>query len=102
VATNTLSYYNTNKETGNTLSNSRYRAKSQEEIILSIFREGDLLSPDEVLNICNTENNYLLTSIRRALTNLTNKGLLIKNNVFKIGGYGKKTHTWSLSERSKQ
>jgi len=98
VATDTLSYYNTNKETGNTLSNSRYRAKSQEEIILSIFREGDLLSPDEVLNICNEEKSYLLTSIRRALTNLTTKGLLVKNDVFKIGRYGKKTHTWSLSK----
>ena len=93
-----MSYYNTNKETGTTLENSKRRAISQEDVIMSLFREGDLLSPDEVLNICNEEKSYLLTSIRRALTNLTTKGLLVKNDVFKIGVYGKKTHTWSLSK----
>lgn len=93
-----MSYYNTNKETGTTLENSKRRAISQEDVIMSLFREGDLLSPDEVLNICNEEKSYLLTSIRRALTNLTTKGLLVKNDVFKIGRYGKKTHTWSLSK----
>jgi len=93
-----MSYYNTNKETGTTLENSKRRAISQEDVIMGLFREGDLLSPDEVLNICNEEKSYLLTSIRRALTNLTTKGLLVKNDVFKIGRYGKKTHTWSLSK----
>jgi len=93
-----MSYYNTNKETGTALANSKRRATSQEEIIMGLFRDGDLLSPDEVLNICNEEKSYLLTSIRRALTNLTTKGLLVKNDVFKIGRYGKKTHTWSLSK----
>lgn len=93
-----MSYYNTNKETGTALENSKRRAISQEDVIMGLFREGDLLSPDEVLNICNEEKSYLLTSIRRALTNLTTKGLLVKNDVFKIGRYGKKTHTWSLSK----
>jgi len=91
-----MSYYNTNKERGRELFNSEYKAQNQEELILSLFNTGSLLSPDEILDICNQHYSYPITSIRRALTDLTSKGLLIKTNSFRMGRYGKKTHTWTL------
>jgi len=91
-----MSYYNTNKEEGDELFQSERKAHSQEELIITLFSKGEYLSPDEILDICNEDHNYPITSIRRALTNLTNKGLLVKTDRFKIGRYGKKTHTWSL------
>jgi len=92
-----MSYYNTNNEEGSALSRSRENTQNQEELILAIFNKEERLSPDEVLDVCNEEHNYPITSVRRAMTNLTNKGLLIKTNIFKKGKYGKKTHTWKLS-----
>ncbi len=91
-----MSYYNTNKEEGDELFQSERKAQSQEELIITLFSKGEYLTPDEILAICNEDHNYPITSIRRALTNLTNKGMLVKTDRFKIGRYGKKTHTWSL------
>ena len=92
-----MSYYNTNNEEGSTLSCSRENTQNQEELILTIFNKEDCLSPEEVLYVCNEDHNYPITSIRRAMTDLTSKGLLIKTNIFKKGKYGKMTHTWKLS-----
>jgi Fe2+ or Zn2+ uptake regulation protein len=92
-----MSYYNTNKEEGDQLLQSENNAHTQEQQIIKLFSNGEYLSPDEILDICNQEHNYPITSIRRALTNLTNKGLLVKTDTFKLGKFGKKTHTWSLS-----
>ena len=91
-----MSYYNTNKEKGTELLQSECKAQTQEELILTLFNKGVYLSPDDVLDICNKEHAYPITSIRRALTNLTDKGLLAKTDRFKLGKLGKKTHTWSL------
>jgi hypothetical protein len=37
-----------------------------------------------------------VTSIRRAITDLTVQDKLVKTNVMEIGGYGKDEHTWRL------
>jgi hypothetical protein len=37
-----------------------------------------------------------ITSIRRALTNLTNEGKIIKTGVKTVGLYNKKEHLWRL------
>lgn len=37
-----------------------------------------------------------ITSIRRAITNLTNDGELVKHDRMRMGDYGKDNHTWSL------
>jgi hypothetical protein len=37
-----------------------------------------------------------ITSVRRALTNLTNEDKIIKTDVKVVGLYGKKEHLWRL------
>ena len=93
------SYYNTNRESGRTLLASEANAITQEAIILAFFESNDagLFSPcdvqKEVLSTCP------LTSVRRAMTNLSSEGLLEKTKMMKIGIYGKQVHTWRLVKR---
>jgi predicted transcriptional regulator len=89
-------YYNTNKESGNTLANSTIKAKTQEQIIFNIFTENTNLTASEAWKIYNQKGNTPLTSIRRAITNLCNKGKLIKTKDTKPGLYGKKEHVYTL------
>lgn len=100
-----MSYFNTTKESGTTLKNNVAKAKSQEEEILKQFRfdrihynsqfweNYDLgLSPSQI------DLNAPITSIRRALTNLTKQGKLIKTNEKRIGMYGRSEYVWKLNE----
>jgi len=96
------SYYNTNKETGEVLKKSNRKATNQEDLILTYFRcvkYPKELSPDYFINMVCFENTPI-TSIRRALTNLTKKGYLEKTDKMVTGQYGKKVHTWKLKKRS--
>jgi len=38
-----------------------------------------------------------ITSVRRAMTNLSNQGKLEKSNVMMLERYGKKNHYWHLA-----
>ena len=90
-------YHNTNRETGDTLTRSRLQACSQEHAILSLFirRPAQCLSPDDVSRILFADK-VPITSVRRAITELTKDGVLIKTRHMKTGRYGKQTHTWML------
>ena len=95
-------YYNTNDETGGTLNTSRKVADNQSVMILGIFKmfSDENMSPDDVEDYIRQvyKRDYPITSIRRALTNLTDQGLLEKTDKMVMGKYGKKTHTWKLAE----
>ena len=54
-----------------------------------------MFSPFDVLDL--TELNAPITSIRRALTDLTSKGKLVKSSIMKMGPYGKQVHCWKLN-----
>jgi hypothetical protein len=43
--------------------------------------------------------NCPITSIRRAMTNLSDNGKLEKTNEFVMGNYGKKEHLWQLPKK---
>jgi|TARA_R100000655_G_scaffold13520_6_gene30562 hypothetical protein len=90
-------YYNTNKQTGEDLRESRNTAKTQSEIILEFFQNNPnlQLSPFEILDTL--ELNAPITSIRRAMTDLTLEGKLKKTDVMVSGPYGKNVHTWRLN-----
>jgi Fe2+ or Zn2+ uptake regulation protein len=93
-----MSYFNTNKETGVSLENSINQATTQEDIIISLFDNSNCYTPYEILEKCEDKGyKFLLTSVRRAMCNLTDKNLLVKNDIMKLGPYGKKVHTWSLN-----
>ena len=93
-----MTFFNTIGENLDELSNSIAKCKTQEAKILKCFHYYETsLSPSMVLNM--TKLRCPLTSIRRAMTNLSNEGKLVKTNKQVKGLYGKKEHLWSLPEK---
>ena len=89
-------FFNTIKETQQTLKNSNQKAATQEETIMDIFRNDPeaLHTPNDVARISGL--NCPLTSIRRAMSNLYNNGFLTKTSTMKMGTYGKMVHCYSI------
>jgi hypothetical protein len=96
--TNTQDFFNTISETGDELRDSKLKARTQQDIILDFFkdRRGQMLTPWFVHTYCRDLEGALLTSIRRAITNLTDDGYLIKTKIQEPGGYGKKNYCWYM------
>lgn len=71
----------------------------QNDIILSLFQRypGHLFTPFEVQH--HTRLRAPITSIRRAITDLTKAGHLVKTDIKKIGKYGTVNYTWQLKDR---
>ena len=93
-------YYNTNDEAGETLQRSRGTTTNQEFMILAIFESypNEGLTPFDIEDfVRDQEVSWPITSIRRAITDLTNAGKLSKTETKKLGRYGKNVHTWKLS-----
>jgi len=93
-------YYNTNDETGGTLRSSRDATTKQENMILSIFETypNEGLTPFDIEDFAHDQEvSWPITSIRRAITDLTNAGKLTKTDTKKLGKYGKFVHTWKLT-----
>lgn len=90
-------YYNTNKETGDTLAKSRDKTQRQEDRILSYFKRGtqDLIAPHDLEFLF--DSKVPITSPRRALNNLVKEGKLLKTDHMVMGTYGKMVHTWQLA-----
>lgn len=97
-------YYNTTQLSGDELNQAVGRAKEQEEAILLIYRNCDYsLSPSKIMSCCNRAgHNWPLTSIRRAITNLTAQGKLIKTGSMAPGIYGKPEHLWIYNKMNNQ
>ena len=91
-------FYNTIRETPEELAVSIAKAKSQEAKIMKCFEKYQKpLSPSMVLSLA--ELNCPITSIRRAMTNLSDDGKLEKTNDFVMGNYGKREHLWCLPKK---
>ncbi len=103
----TMSYHNTNLESGEELEKSETRARTEEYLIMGLFRYAGIhvrLSARGVHNHLLQRGLFKhdkpLTNTRRALTNLTTKGYLQKNDQeFMVKEGGKRVHTWSLCNR---
>ena len=91
-------YYNTNEESGKTLNNSRRKAETQEEIILDLFKRNPKfhMTPFDIQDAIRALYSVKvpITSVRRAMTDLTTEGWLIKTDIMKKGRYGKEVHCW--------
>ena len=97
-------FYNTNNEKGETLQESRKKAKSQDEMVLDYLRSHDQLgaTPERVLRhfkIMEGLNesrwyNTPITSIRRSFSNLKKKGLIYKTGQTIEGDFGKQIAIW--------
>ncbi len=73
-------------------------AEQQEEVVLAIFRAHRVAkSPSQIHAIGEQEGRkWLLTSVRRAITNLTNAGILVHMREHRDGPYGRPEGLWAL------
>lgn len=91
------SYYNTTRLTGAELREAVQSADKQEAAVLAIFDRwpAQPMSPSQVWRIgCDQGCNWLLTSVRRAMTNLAGDRELVKLDDRVDGAYGRKEFVW--------
>ena len=89
-------YYNTTHVARDELALYRKRATTQQQIIRNQFLlEAPSLTPSEIWSQT-FERSCPLTSIRRAISNLTDDGFLVKTNSQRKGIYGRPEYVWTL------
>lgn len=97
-------YYNTTGLWDYMLDCAKANAKSCADKVYAIFqyesnenhqRKG--VSPSQIHNsLVVMGNKYPITSIRRAITNLTDAGYLVKTESTRLGSYGAPEYLWKL------
>lgn len=89
-------FWNTTNETGADLAHAISAAKCQDDAILAIYAAaGEPLSPSQVWHRCwKAGRSWPLTSIRRSITNLTNRELLAQTTAKIVGHYGRRENQW--------
>jgi len=92
------SFYNTIELSGIRLKEANVKANRQEDRVLELFKStGIAMTPEDVEARYNALFDAApLTSFRRAITNLTKQGLLVKCDQMAAGKYGKPVHFWRL------
>ena len=96
-------FFNTIKAQSEELHKLIVNAGNQNNRILAIFQayapEGEL-TPFEVLTIYKKFHKTCpITSIRRSMNVLTEKGLLVKTDKMRLGEYHMKSHCWKLIKK---
>jgi hypothetical protein len=91
-------YFNTTDLKGAELKEHQMRVGSQNWLILDFFKSqrGILFTPFQVqkyLGLVHTP----ITSIRRAMTTLTDLKYLVKTDTMRSGEYGELCHTWKYN-----
>jgi hypothetical protein len=91
-------FYNTTNESGEQLELFTQKAMKQEDKVMLLFKEKYALTAYQCYSffIIRYESNIPLTSIRRAITNLTNKGKLRITRNKQVGGYGRDNYVYKL------
>ena len=90
-----MAFYETINQTDSALKESKKKTRKQEDLIYSLFvKRKRPLSPSMVLS--QSGLNCPITSIRRAMTDLTNLGKIVKTDRQIKGLYGKAEHLWEL------
>ena len=89
-------FYNTNKLSGEDLTKANENALSQEKEIMEFFKA----NPESCFTTRDIEDLLSMNhdSCKRAITNLTKKGKLIKSENRVPGYYGYPVHVWSLNK----
>ena len=95
-------YYNTTNETNPELKQYREKAKTQDQAVLDLFENNPYtaFTPSEVHRVFGPMTP--ITSIRRALTNLTNDGKLKKTNAKRKGPYDRYEFCWKLATSQRE
>lgn len=88
-------FYNTTNQSGDQLEMFIKKAMNQEDKVMLIFKKHYQLTAHECW-VKFSGVNTPLTSIRRAMTNLTSKGKLIMTDKKKEGQYGRDNYIYKL------
>ena len=95
-------YYNTAKATGDRLKKYKEKNNKQTDLILELFKLNPKLelSPFEVQTALKRFNvlRAPITSIRRAITDLTSNDRLVRTKTRKLGPYGRDSFCWKYSK----
>lgn len=93
-----VAFHNSIGLTGPELVAANVGASSQDAAVLDVFRRaGRPLTPSDVWRLTSDAGHlWPLTSIRRAITNLTNDDLLVKLDLQRTGIYGRPEGLWQL------
>lgn len=89
--------HRTNHFTPSQSAASKRAAGEQERRVMGWFAENGKGTPDEVHKAVGRPGEPY-TSYRRAFTNLTKAGLLVKTDEKVMGNYGKNIHVWRLAK----
>lgn len=90
-----MTYYNTNQLDSQQKARATRDNANQEQLIRFAFADGGWHSPSEVLRFVEDNGErWPLTSVRRAITNLTESGYLEKGDKTSPGMYGRPEHLW--------
>jgi len=93
-------YHNTSEVSGQVLDKYERKAKTQDELIMAFIKLGVRINwtPSEIEAHVRYmyDKHWPITSIRRALSNLTKRGLLQKLNTQRNGPHNRPEHCWSL------
>lgn len=93
-----LDFYNTNQTEGTELSERKRKALTQESVIINIYNRFKRLTASDVQNHCLAAGNHWpLTSIRRAITNLSKKGYIKRTDRTKHGLFGANERYYELN-----
>ena len=91
-------YYNTVPISGEDLKDKQEKALTQEQIILDLFKKHKRFSPFQLYRR-NFAGKAPITSVRRAITELTKSGFLRKTGVRVQGMYpGSVENVWELND----
>jgi hypothetical protein len=87
------SYHNTTDSTGSELRDYEDKAKGQDELIMEFFMQNSGgFTPSFIQQ--KVLPQAPITSVRRAMTNLTNRGKLRKTELQVQGPYGRPEYVW--------
>jgi len=98
---NQNSYHNTVGHTGEKLQSHELKAYSQDQVIADFFttNPGTIWTPWEVQAMAFNIPRPPITSIRRAMSNLTRDGILTKTDKKKVVGvYGHTSYSWTINQ----
>lgn len=88
-------YWNTTNLTGEQLANAVKVAAQQDDAVMVLMAIG-IWSPSQVWSYgCSVGRKWLLTSVRRSISNLEKAGALKKTGIMVQGPYGRQENTWS-------
>ena len=95
-------FHNTTESTQPELGKYREKVQSQEEQILSYMRYYECSVSPSQARLSIFLDRCPITSVRRALTNLTDSGDLVKTEKQVKGPYGRPEFQWRLADKYRQ